>query len=56
VYAHPTYADAKRALDRLHRALRLVNESAAASIAEGLDVDLSDFTESSFRDHPELIG
>lgn len=40
-YAHPTYADAKRALDRLHRALRLVNESAAASLAEGLDETLT---------------
>ena len=40
-YAHPTYADAKRALDRLHRALRLVNESAAASLAEGLEETLT---------------
>lgn len=40
-YAHPTYVDAKRALDRLHRALRLVNESAAASLAEGLDETLT---------------
>jgi len=40
-YAHPTYAEAKRALDRLHRALRLVNESAAASLAEGLDETLT---------------
>ncbi|MHB1163478.1 MAG: IS256 family transposase [Minisyncoccota bacterium] len=36
-WAHPAYADAKRALDRLHRELRLVNESAAASLAEGLE-------------------
>ena len=40
-YAHPTYADAKRALDRLYRELRLVNESAAASLAEGLDETLT---------------
>ncbi len=30
-YAHPSYADAKRALDRLYRELRIRNESAAAS-------------------------
>jgi transposase-like protein len=40
-YAHPTYADAKQALERLHRALRLVNESAAASLAEGLEETLT---------------
>ncbi len=40
-YAHPTYAAAKRALDRLHRELRLVNESAAASLAEGLEETLT---------------
>ena len=40
-YAHPAYADAKRALDRLYRELRLVNESAAASLAEGLDETLT---------------
>lgn len=40
-YAHATYADAKRALERLHRELRLVNESAAASLAEGLDETLT---------------
>jgi len=40
-YAHPAYADAKRALDRLHRELRLLNESAAASLAEGLDETLT---------------
>jgi putative transposase len=40
-YAHPAYADAKRALDRLHRELRLVNESAAASLAEGLEETLT---------------
>lgn len=40
-YAHPTYVDAKRALERLHRELRLVNESAAASLAEGLDETLT---------------
>ena len=40
-YAHPTYADAKRALERLHRELRVVNESAAASLAEGLEETLT---------------
>jgi putative transposase len=40
-YAHPSYADAKRALDRLHRELRLVNESAAASLMEGLEETLT---------------
>ena len=40
-YAHPAYADAKRALDRLHRELRLLNESAAASLAEGLEETLT---------------
>lgn len=40
-YAHPAYADAKRALDRLHRELRLVNESAAASLTEGLEDTLT---------------
>jgi putative transposase len=40
-YAHPSYADAKRALDRLHRELRLANESAAASLAEGLEETLT---------------
>lgn len=40
-YAHPTYTDAKRALDRLYRELRLVNESAAASLAEGLEETLT---------------
>jgi len=40
-WAHPAYADAKRALDRLHRELRLLNESAAASLAEGLEETLT---------------
>ena len=40
-YAHPLYADAKRALDRLHAELRIVNESAAASLAEGLEETLT---------------
>ena len=40
-YAHATYGDAKRALDRLHHALRIVNESAAASLAEGLEETLT---------------
>ncbi len=40
-YAHPTYADATRALERLHREWRLVNESATASLAEGLEETLT---------------
>jgi putative transposase len=40
-YAHPAYADAKRALERVYRELRLVNESAAASLAEGLEETLT---------------
>lgn len=40
-YAHPTYADAERALERLQRELRLRNESAADSQAEGLDETLT---------------
>lgn len=40
-WAHPAYADAKRAMDRLHRELRLLNESAAASLAEGLEETLT---------------
>ena len=40
-YAQPTYADAKRALERVYRELRVVNESAAASLAEGLEETLT---------------
>ena len=40
-YAHASYADAKRALQRLERELRLRNDSAAASLAEGLDDTLT---------------
>ncbi len=40
-YAHPMYADAKRALQRLVRELRVVNESAAASLEEGLEETLT---------------
>ena len=40
-YAQATYAGAKRALDRLGRELRLVNASAAASLAEGLEETLT---------------
>ena len=40
-YAHPAYADAKRALHRLHRELELRNASAAASLAEGLEETLT---------------
>ena len=40
-YGHATHGDAKRALDRLYHELRVVNESAAASLAEGLDETLT---------------
>jgi transposase-like protein len=40
-YAHATFTDAKRALDRLQRELRLVNASAAASLTEGLEETLT---------------
>jgi transposase-like protein len=40
-YAHPAYADAKRALVRLHRELAVENESAAASLLEGLEETLT---------------
>lgn len=38
---HPTYADARRALERVYRELRLVNASAAASLAEELEETLT---------------
>lgn len=40
-YAHPSYADAKRALQRLIRELAIVNESATRSLEEGLDETLT---------------
>ena len=40
-YGHAAHGDAARALERLHQQLRLVNESAAASLAEGLDETLT---------------
>ena len=40
-YAHPSYADAKRALQRLVRELQVRNESAAASLEEGLEETLT---------------
>jgi len=40
-YAHPTYADAKRALQRLVRELAILNESAARSLEEGLEETLT---------------
>lgn len=40
-YAHPAYADAKRALQRLGRELTLVNASAARSLEEGLEETLT---------------
>jgi len=40
-YEQPTYAEAKAALERLARELRTVNESAARSLAEGLEETLT---------------
>jgi transposase-like protein len=40
-YAHPAYADAKRALQRLIRELAVVNESASRSLEEGLEETLT---------------
>ncbi len=40
-YAHPSYADAKRALLRLHKELLVMNESAAASLLEGFEETLT---------------
>jgi putative transposase len=40
-YEQPTYGEAKAALDRLARELRPVNESAARSLAEGLEETLT---------------
>lgn len=40
-YAHGTYADAKRALHRLVTDLRVLNESAARSLEEGLEETLT---------------
>ena len=40
-YAHPAYADAKRALQRVGRELAPLNESAARSLEEGLEETLT---------------
>lgn len=40
-YAHPSYTDAKRALQRLVRELHVLNASAAASLEEGLEETLT---------------
>lgn len=40
-YAHPSYADAKRALQRLGRELAVINESAARSLDEGFEETLT---------------
>lgn len=40
-YAHASYADAKRALQRLIKELRVINESAARSLEEGLEETLT---------------
>ncbi len=40
-YAHASYADARHALQRLLRELRVINESAARSLEEGLEETLT---------------
>jgi transposase-like protein len=40
-YAHPSYNDARRALERLAKELRVMNESAARSLEEGLEETLT---------------
>jgi transposase-like protein len=40
-YEQPTHAEAKASLDRLARELRVLNESAARSLAEGLEETLA---------------
>ncbi len=40
-YERPTYAEAKKQLEQLERELTLVNESAAASLCEGLEETLT---------------
>lgn len=40
-YEQPTYAEAKTSLERLGRELRTINESAARSLAEGLEETLT---------------
>jgi putative transposase len=53
-YAHPAYADARRALLRLHRELAIDNESAAASLLEGLEETLTLHWLNVFPVFPEL--
>jgi transposase-like protein len=40
-YGHPSYGDARRALERLRRKLETLNPSAARSLAEGLEETLT---------------
>jgi len=40
-YEKPTYAEAKGALGKIHKELRLLNQSAAASLEEGLEETLT---------------
>jgi hypothetical protein len=40
-YEKPTYEEAKAALERIHRELRVINESAARSLLEGLEETLT---------------
>ncbi len=40
-YERPTYSEAKKQLEQLDKELRLVNESAAASLREGLEETLT---------------
>src|SRR5262249_12504277 len=52
-YSMVEYADAKRALDRLHRELMDINPSAARSLEEGLEETL---TVHRLRGHQQLRG
>ena len=40
-YEKPTYAEAEEALEKIHKELRLLNQSAAASLEEGLEETLT---------------
>jgi transposase-like protein len=40
-YEQPTYAEAAEALARIHKELRVLNQSAASSLAEGLEETLT---------------
>jgi len=40
-YEQPTYAEAQEALEKIHKELRILNQSAAASLEEGLEETLT---------------